>query len=299
MTLTSRINPNDPNVLVQEQLTDRLSCLETEIGGDALFLCAPIEFGVDDIIREALEQLDARKDKLCFCLETNGGYIEVAQRMADTLRIHYKAVDFIVPNHAYSAGTVLAMSGDDIYMDDYSVLGPIDPQLEREGRMIPAVGYLEQYERLIRKSARGSLTTAEMAFLINKFDPAELYQYEQARKLSVSLLKDWLAKYKFKNWTETETRKRRVTEAMKVQRAAKIANDLNDVELWNSHGRGISRRVLVDKLNLRISDFGALPSLNKCIREYYRLLKSYMLTTGHHNLIHTRKQFSMIATNKR
>ena len=85
---------------------------------------------------------------------------------------------------------------------------------------------------------------------------------------------------------------------MKVQRAAKIANDLNDVELWNSHGRGISRRVLVDKLNLRISDFGALPSLNKCIREYYRLLKSYMLTTGHHNLIHTRKQFSMIAPTK-
>ncbi len=31
------------------------------------------------------------------------------------MRHHYKCVDFIVPNSAYSAGTVLAMSGDAIY----------------------------------------------------------------------------------------------------------------------------------------------------------------------------------------
>jgi len=293
------ITPTNPNVLVQGQLTERLKCLEEQMLADALFFCGPIEFGVDDIIREALEEVNPKKNKLCFILETNGGLIEVVQRIADTMRTHYAVVDFVIPNHAYSAGTVLVMSGDEIYMDDYSVLGPIDPQLQRGGRMIPAVGYLEQYNRLIKKSARGNLTTAEMAFLINKFDPAELYQYEQARNLSISLLKDWLVRYKFKNWNRTETRKHRVSHAMKVQRAARIARDLNNVELWNSHGRGISRRVLQDKLNLKIVDFGASANLNKCIREYYRLLKNYMLTTGHHNLIHTHKQFSLITATSR
>ncbi len=48
--------------------------------------------------------------------------------MVSVMRKHYKEVSFIVPSHAYSAGTVLVLSGDKIYMDYYSVLGPIDPQ---------------------------------------------------------------------------------------------------------------------------------------------------------------------------
>jgi len=50
-------------------------------------------------------------------LTTGGGSIEVVQRIVDVFRQHYTLVDFIVPNYAYSAGTVLAMSGDAIYMD--------------------------------------------------------------------------------------------------------------------------------------------------------------------------------------
>src|SRR5579863_7668178 len=101
-----------------------------------------------------------------------------------------------------SAGTVLVMSGDAIHMDYYSLLGPIDPQLERAGSadLVPALGYLVQFERLIEKSRKGKLTTAELTFLVEKFDPAELYSYEQARELSIALLKEWLVRYKFKNW---------------------------------------------------------------------------------------------------
>lgn len=59
------------------------------------------------------------------------------------------------------------MCGDAIHMDYFSVLGPIDPQVERpDGKMIPALGYLEKYKELIDKSVSGNLTTAEMTFLI-------------------------------------------------------------------------------------------------------------------------------------
>lgn len=118
-------------------------------------------------------------------LETEGGYIEVAQRIAETLRHHYKRVEFVVPNFAMSAGTVLVMSGDAIHMDYFSILGPIDPQVDNvNGQQVPALGYLVQYDRLLKKAQQGTLNTAEITFLIEKFDPAELYRYEQARELS-------------------------------------------------------------------------------------------------------------------
>lgn len=43
------------------------------------------------------------------------------------------------------------------------VLGPIDPQVRNDRQWyVPALGYLEQYERLVQKSADGTLTTAEL-----------------------------------------------------------------------------------------------------------------------------------------
>src|SRR2546425_1668978 len=119
-----------------------------------------------------------------------------------------------VPNQAMSAGTVLVMSGDEIWMNYFSTLGPIDPQVERrDGRegLIPALGYLAKYRELVEKSRNGTLTSAEAAFFVQNFDAAELFSYEQAKKLSVELLKAWLVKYKFKNWKRTQTHRRIVT----------------------------------------------------------------------------------------
>ena len=180
-------------------------------------------------------------------------------------------------------------------MDYFSVLGPIDPQVERpDGKMIPALGYLEKYKELVEKSQRGTLTTAEMTFLISKFDPAELYQYERAKELSNSLLKEWLVRYKFRNWKVTKTHRRRVTKQMKVQRAEEIANKLNDTKTWNSHGRGISMDVIRRVLNLQIEDFGRDTELNSCVRIYYRLLRDYMVKRGHRWVVHTREHYRPI-----
>lgn len=230
---------------------------------------------------------------MAFVLETSGGYIEVTQRIADTLRRHYKHVEFIVPDYAMSAGTILVMSGDVIRMDYFSVLGPIDPQVKKDGsdNYVPALGYLAQYDRLIEKSRKGTLTTAEMAFLIEKFDPAELYGYEQARNLSITLLKEWLVKYKFKDWKITETRKEKVTKVMKQERAEKIAKFLNKTEKWHSHGRGINMNILRRDLKLKIDDFGENPNLNNSIRSYHKLMNDYTHRRGMSLSIHTRGHY--------
>jgi hypothetical protein len=150
---------------------------------------------------------------------------------------------------------------------------------------------LEQYNRLIEKSRKGKLTTAEMAILVNRFDPAELYMYEQAKELSISLLKEWLVRYKFKNWKTTETRKITVTDAMREKRAREIATMLNQIAKWNSHGRGISMAVLRKDLKLIIEDFGQNADLAAAIKDYHKLLKDYQSTARHLSVIHTREEF--------
>jgi membrane-bound ClpP family serine protease len=281
--------PSNANIFIEQQLDERIHKIEEHFNSDAISFSGPILFGVDNLIRTAIETIknNSNKEKLIVILTTTGGYIEVVQRIVDTLRHHYLIVDFIIPNYAYSAGTVLTMSGDSIHMDYYSRLGPIDPQVENlSQKIVPALGYLEQYSRLIKKAEEGKISIAEVQLLINGFDQAELYQYEQARKLSIVLLKEWLVKYKFKNWIKTETRRKTVTKRMKTVRAALIATSLNNTDKWHTHGHGISMEVLRKDLKLKIDDFCEDPILDRTIRDYYNLLDDYMIKRGNRGALH-------------
>ena len=282
--------PANANEFIEQQLDERIRKIEKIFSADSMSFVGPILFGVYNLIRITIEtkKKKSSKDKLIFILTTIGGYNEVVHRIVDTIRHHYKTVDFIIPNYAYSAGTVLVMSGDEIHMDYYSRLGPIDPQVENvSGKMVPALGYLEQYKRLTEKAKSNTITVAEVQLLISGFDQAELYQYEQERKLSISLLEEWLAKYKFKNWEKTETRGIQVTEEMRKRRAVEIAEALNNTERWHVHGYGISMEVLRKELNLKIEDFGEKADLDDKIRGYYNLLDDYMSKRGDKGVLHT------------
>ena len=282
--------PRNANEFIEQQLDERIKEIETQYKAHAISFVGPIVSGVDDIIRLAAERRHSEpppRRKLVFLLTTTGGYIEIVQRIVATLRNHYQLIDFIIPNYAYSAGTVLAMSGDAIHMDYYSRLGPIDPQVEtQKGRLVPALGYLEKYNELIKKAQLGQITMPEVQLLIQGFDQAELHQIEQARELSVALLIEWLVKYKFKNWKKTRTRKLRVNKQMKMQRAEEIARDLNETKKWHTHGHGISMDVLNKDLNLLIDNFGEDSALSSAIRGYNDLLSDYMAKLGIRGSIH-------------
>ena len=287
-------NESTSNDIIEQRLNDRLKDLGEHLEADLLTFVGDLIHGADDQIRYAIEGIGKKRKKLVVILETPGGYIEIAERIANTFRHHYKLVEFLIPNYAFSAGTILVMSGDAIYMDYYSVLGPIDPQVSRSGaKLIPALGYLIQYDRLIEKSRRGELTTAELHYLIERFDPGELYTHERARELSISLLKEWLVKYKFKNWKITENRKLKVTKAMKMERAEKIAEELNKTDRWHIHSRGISMATFQNdsKLKLKIDNFADDSELNEKITYYYKLLGDYMMRRGHRGVIHTAKVY--------
>jgi len=293
-TTAAEAAERDSNNIIEQQLDGRIKAVEAGADADALGYIGPMFSPADDEIKDAIEEISPRRDALIVLLETGGGYVHVTERIARIFRHHYDRVEFVVPNYAMSAGTVLVMSGDAIHMDYASVLGPIDPQVMRNGMGVPALGYLEQYQRLVKKSADGTLTSVEAMYLVQNFDAAELYLYEQERELSIALLKEWLRKYKFKDWTKTKTRGKTVTPQMRTDRARTIATALNKTDRWHSHNRGISMEVLDRDLKLLIEDSGSNPDLAQPIHDYYRLLKDYVMRRDQQEgmIIHTRGRYA-------
>lgn len=143
------------------------------------------------------------------------------------------------------------------------------------------------YEELIEKSRKKTLTSAEAAFFVQNFDAAELYSYEQAKKLSIRLLKEWLVRYKFKNWKKTRTRKVPVTPKMRRDRAEMIGHSLSNTERWCSHSRGISMQTLIRELKLDIEDIDRHPRVREALDNYYGLLINYSATIGASAALHT------------
>lgn len=263
----------------QIAISDLLKKLEAKLDADVFTYYGEIVNGVESQVKDLIETLAKDSDKhraIYVFLTTPGGSLTPVQRMVDILRHFYEEVNFIVPDYAYSAGTIWCMSGDNIYMNYYSTLGPIDPQVQnKDGNLVAALGYLDKINELLEKARKNELTQAE--FLILKdFDLAELRSYEQAKELAVDMLKKWLTKYKFKDWTVHSSTGAAVTNEEKEARALDIANKLSDNNVWKSHGRPIGIQVLKDELHLKIIDFEEDSELSDIIGEYYDALTEYI-----------------------
>lgn len=264
-----------------------LTDLEKYLKADVLVFYGPIVNGSDSEIKDIIERLPNKKETLYVILTTGGGVLLPVQRIVKVFRHYYKEVNFIVPNYAFSAGTILCMSGDKIYMNYFSCLGPIDPQVEnREHKLVPALGYLDKINELLEKAKQNTLTQAE--FLILKdFDLAELKQYEQAKDLAISLLKKWLTQYKFKDWNQ-HSDGRAVTQQEKENRAVEIAELLSDNKKWNSHGYPIDIETLTTELKLKIEDFSKDTKLNSLIVKYNDCLEEYINIKKYQRFVQTR-----------
>lgn len=228
--------------IIHDLLTNKLKILEKHFKSDVVSYFGPIIDGYETVFMQIIEQLNKGKkknDSLYIILTTQGGNARAVERCVNIVRNHYSEVNFIIPDYAYSAGTIFCLSGDNIHMDYFSVLGPIDPQVQnKEGKWVPALGYLDKVNELLEKAKNNSLTQAE--FLILKdFDLAELRAYEQAKELTIALLKKWLVKYKFKNWIKHSTTpmllNKAVTDEEKEKRAEEIADELGNNKTWKSH----------------------------------------------------------------
>jgi hypothetical protein len=268
--------------------------LETRLDADVLYLNSEMRMSIFSWYRETIEQLSKRQEKknaISIVLTTPGGQAETVEKLVEVVRNHYVLVYFVIPVAAMSAGTIFCMSGDKIYMDYSSSLGPIDPQVpDKEGKyLIPALGHLDKVNEIIEKSRKNTITPVEFQWLINQ-DFAMLRLYEQARDLSIALLEKWLVDYKFKDWLihRTHNAGAPVAPSEKQARAREIAELLCNNAYWHSHGRMIGMKTLKEVCKLEIDDFGADPNLQKAVRGYSDALSDYLARLDIRTFIYSR-----------
>lgn len=280
--------------LIFDVVREAESDLEPRLNADIVYLNAEIRMNLFSWFREIIEKMAARtekKDAVAIFLTTPGGQAEAAEKLVEVVRQHYSLVYFVVPVAAMSAGTIFCMSGDKIYMDYSSSLGPIDPQvIDREGKyLVPALGHLDKLNELIGKSRDNTITPVEFQWMMNQ-DLAMLRFYEQARDLSIALLEKWLVQYKFKDWTvhRRHAPGDPVTGEEKQARATEIAKLLSNNTHWHSHGRMIGMRTLRELCQLEIDDFGGDPELLKAVRRYNDTLSEYVSRSDNRTFLFNR-----------
>lgn len=282
---------------IQNLLYAGITNLESILKSDILVYYGPMDQWFKRIFKELVEDLalEEKYKKMTIILTTTGGSVEATEDFVEILRHHYDVVDFIIPNYAMSAGTIFAMSGDEIYMDYASVLWPIDPQIQlQDWKWVPALWYLDKINELIEKEKSEPLTQSEINMIVYQ-DVGKLKFIEESKNLTVILLKKWLVNYKFKNWTthlwSVNPHKiwKNVTLEEKEERAEMIARKLGNNQHWHTHGRSINRKKLWEELHLTTIDIWKNEDLNLTLKKYYDTLLVYI---GENNVFfQTRNSF--------
>jgi hypothetical protein len=168
----------------------------------------------DDAIPELLDQLLALParpvEKLDLLLCSDGGDSVLPWRLVPVFRHFAKWFAVLVPYHAYSAATILALGANEIVMHSFGVLGPIDPTVTNEfnpqlppdsGRFVGiSVEDVKAYVNFVKQTV--GITHEDelvqmLAILAEKVHPLALGNVErflsQSRMIARKLLKTHMA----------------------------------------------------------------------------------------------------------
>lgn len=224
-------------------------------------------YTIQDILRES------DKEQIDFYIETPGGSGEAAEEIARFLHKKFGEVNFIIAGEAKSAGTILALSGDNIYMCETGSLGPIDAQIKIGRSIVSAYDYKKWIdEKRLEASTSGKLNPFD-AIMVAQISPGEIYGVTNSLDFAKILVQDWLVKYKFKNWKETQSSHKKVTKKMKEDRAKEIADYLCKHTEWKTHGRSLKIDDLKDLLLIEnIDEIPGLADIVYRIKTIIRLI---------------------------
>jgi hypothetical protein len=205
-------------------------------------------------------------------LETPGGSGEAAEDIVRILRGRYSDLGVVVPGWAKSAGTIMAMAGDEILMGPSSALGPIDAQLIWQGKRFSADALLKGMEKIKKEVEVSGVLNKAYIPMLQGISPGELQSAQNALDFAKTLVTKWLTQYKFKTWQQHSSTGRPVTEEEKLAQASKIAEGLCKHQDWLTHGRSIKLDDL-RTMGLRITNYGEQPELADAVNRYYALLQ--------------------------
>lgn len=218
--------------------------------------------------------------KIDVYIETPGGSGEAAEEIVRLLHSKYTdGVSFVVSGDAKSAGTIMVLSGDEIIMTKSGSLGPIDAQVMIGRHRVSAYDYMQWVVEKWQEANTTSRLNPADAMMIAQISPGELSGVNHSLQMAKDLLKEWLPKYKFRQWHFTETRHIPVTDKMKADRANEIADQLLDHAKWRSHGRSLKLEDL-ESMGLRITDADKNDALAEIIYRIQIVSKLLFATTS-------------------
>lgn len=173
-------------------------------------------------------------------LHSPGGVAEAVEGIVRVLRPKFNPIRFIIPHMAKSAGTMLALSGNEILLHPNGELGPIDPQMVVGNMVASAHAILSQFkeikDELLGNEELGITGDPQKVVLwgpiLGTMGPALLVQCENAKQFGLYLVVEFMTQYMFAG------------DPLAQAKAQGIAEALNDYNRWLSHGRRVDLEAL-------------------------------------------------------
>jgi len=202
-----------------------------------------------------INKLDKTKG-LDLLLHTPGGDIAATESLVDYLySIFDKNIRVIVPQISMSAGTMIALSSQEIVMGKHSNLGPIDPQMG--GVACQAV--VDEFNQAVADITANPPSAAVWQVIISKYHPTFLGSCKQAIQWSEEMVSKWLTNNMC---------------ADNPEKVKTILETFSNHKKQKSHSRHISKQECID-VGLKINNL-----------EDDQKLQDAVLTT-HHMFMHT------------
>jgi hypothetical protein len=107
-----------------------------EADADILLINAPIMPGLEAVIRATVAQRECRRKNVILILVSAGGIADDAYRSAVALHSQYEKVTVCISGWCKSAGTLMAIGGDELIFGCNGEMGPLDVQIAVKDELV-------------------------------------------------------------------------------------------------------------------------------------------------------------------
>ena len=118
-----------------EEITREVAKLDIAKKSDIVLYNGPIEYPFDYHFKSMCRAQNS-SENVVLVLVTFGGDANSAYRMGRGLQQYYDKVDICIPSWCKSAGTLLCVSAQAMYIGDFGELGPVDVQRAKRDELI-------------------------------------------------------------------------------------------------------------------------------------------------------------------
>ena len=260
--------------------TDFITPIKEQFTSNLTIISLADKDGFDEVTRNL-----PRDSEIDIFLHSPGGSAEATESIVEILRDRFSHIRFIIPNVAKSAATMLAMSGNQLLLDERSELGPTDPQMifNQEGKIIvaPAQAIKDQFKTAQEEINGDPKKLPAWVPILGWYGPALLAQCDNHLALARELVSKWLEKYMFAG------------DAQAKKKAERIAEYLANHNNFRSHSRRVGMADL-QALDANVLDMRTVPELHEAVRDLYTAITLTFSKTGAYKIVENSNNEALI-----